>query len=66
MPHQKQLPLDPPPDMLMQEAERLRLSSSYWRQRYRTLEALLSDHKRAHVLLICARRGLLARQQKTT
>jgi hypothetical protein len=65
-PHQNALPLDVSPDLLMQEAERLRLRSSYWRQRYRTLDALLADPTRAHAFMTCARRALLARLQNKT
>lgn len=60
-PDQEPLPLDLPHELLMQEAERRRLSQAYWRQRYRTLEALLADPVRAHVFMTCARHGLRAR-----
>ena len=58
---QRGLALEPQPEQVLEEAERLRARSSYWRQRYRTLDALLADPVRAHVLLTCARSALRAR-----
>lgn len=63
-----QLPLLPPPPIteadVLAEADRLRLSRSYWRTRYRTLQDLLADEWRAPWFLTLARRALLARQRQ--
>lgn len=63
-PAQGSLALEPAPEQVLEEAERIRLSRSYWRQRYRSLEALLADPQRAHVLLTCARGALRAQLRK--
>lgn len=66
-PPPRQLPLHPPPQIteadVLAEADRLRLSRSYWRTRYRTLQDLLADDWRARWFLTLARRALLARLQ---
>ena len=68
LPLPRQLPLHPPPPItdadVLAEADRLRLSRSYWRTRYRTLQDLLADESRARWFLICARNALLARQRQ--
>lgn len=61
---QPSLRLEPRPEQLLEAAEALRLSRSYWRQRYRSLDELLADPKRAAMFLTCARRALLARWAK--
>lgn len=63
---QSALHLEPAPEHVWEEAERLRLSSSYWRQRTRSLEELLADPQRARTFLNCARGALIARQQRRT
>lgn len=64
--HQRGLALEPQPEQVLQEAERIRQSRSYWRQRYRTLDALLADPQRAQLLLTCARGALRARLRNET
>lgn len=63
---QTALALEPAPEHVLEEAERLRLSSSYWRQRTRSLEELLADPQRARTFLNCARGALIARHQRRT
>lgn len=63
---QAALALEPAPEHVLEEAERLRLNSSYWRQRYRTLEALLADPQRARTFLNCARGALISRHRFKT
>ena len=58
------LALEPAPEHVLEAAEALRCRSSYWRQRYRTLEDLLADPQRARMFLICARGDLIARQRR--
>ncbi|MCV2349322.1 hypothetical protein [Paucibacter sp. Y2R2-4] len=58
---QRALALDPAPEQVLEEAEALRCRSSYWRQRYRSLDEVLADPRSAQKLLICARGALIAR-----
>lgn len=63
-PEQGALPLEPAPELLRQEMERIRCSRSYWRQRFRTLDELLADPTRERLFLIYARHALRARLQR--
>lgn len=60
-PSQQSLPLDPSAEEVLAEIERIRLGRAYWRRRFPSLEALLADPQRRHVLTVCARQALIAR-----
>lgn len=54
-------PVEPSPQQLRHELQRMYLASLHWRRVYRSLDALLADPKRAAVLQICARQAVRAR-----
>lgn len=60
-PPQYDLGLEPTEDELQGEIRRMWLGSPYWRQQYRSVEALLADPWRQMLFRRCARQALRAR-----
>lgn len=58
---QQSLPLEPSAEEVLAEVERIRLGRAFWRRRFASLEALLADPQRRHVMTVCARQALIAR-----
>lgn len=63
-PVQQALLLEPSADELLAEVQRIWQGRLYFRRRFNSLEALLSDPQRRKVLTLCARQALLARQRR--
>jgi hypothetical protein len=62
-PAQQALQLEPSADEVLAEVQRIWLARPFFRRRFSSLDALLSDPQRRHVLTVCARQALLARHR---
>jgi len=62
--HQQCLPLEPSAAELLAEVQRLWLASAFWRRRFKSLDELLADPQRRHVLTVCARQLWRQRMQR--
>lgn len=64
VPAQQVLQLEPSADEVLAEVQRIWLARPFFRRRFSSLDALLSDPQRRHVLTVCARQALLARARR--
>lgn len=63
-PAQQVLQLEPSVDEVLAEVQRIWQARPFFRRRFSSLDALLSDPQRRHVLTVCARQALLARARR--
>lgn len=63
-PAQQVLHLEPRADEVLAEVLRIWQERPFFRRRFSSLDALLSDPQRRHVLTVCARQALLARARR--
>lgn len=58
---QQALPLEPSADEVLAEVQRIWQARPFFRRRFKSLDELLADPQRRHVLTVCARQAWLAR-----